>query len=54
MFFRHVGYNQRDEVVVECKRAGLMLKRADYEALQAKMKADAAAAKQSAVTAEQA
>jgi hypothetical protein len=49
VFFRHVGYNQRDEIVCECKRAGLMLKRADYEALQAKMKADAAAAKQAAI-----
>ena len=48
VWFRHVGYNQRDEVVVECKRAGLMLKRADYEALQAKVKADATAAKQAA------
>ena len=49
VFFRHIGYNQRDEIVCECKRAGLMLKRADYEALQAKMKADAAAAKQAAI-----
>ena len=48
VFFRHTGYNQRDEVVCECKRAGLMLKRADYEALIAKGSADAAAAKQAA------
>ena len=48
VWFRHTGYNQRDEVVCECKRAGLMLKRADYEALMAKGKADAAAAKQAA------
>lgn len=27
VFFRHYGINQRDEVVVDCKRAGLMLKR---------------------------
>lgn len=47
VFFRHIGYNQRDEIVCECNRAGLMLKRADYEALQAKIKAEAAAAKQS-------
>jgi acyl dehydratase len=25
--FRHVGYNQRDEIVCECSRAALMLKR---------------------------
>ena len=27
VFFQHFGINQRDETVVECKRAGLMLKR---------------------------
>ena len=27
VFFRHYGINQRDEIVCECKRAGLMLKR---------------------------
>jgi len=27
VFFRHRGINQRDEVVCDCKRAGLMLKR---------------------------
>lgn len=27
VFFRHYGINQRDEIVVDCKRAGLMLKR---------------------------
>jgi acyl dehydratase len=48
VWFRHTGYNQRDELVVECKRAGLMLKRADYEALQAKIKADATAARAAA------
>jgi len=37
VWFRHVGYNQHDEIVCECKRAGLMLKRADYEALQEKI-----------------
>ena len=47
--FRHVGYNQRDEIVVECTRVGLMLKRKDYEELQAKIKADASAAKLAAV-----
>jgi acyl dehydratase len=48
VWFRHTGYNQRDEVVVECKRAGLMLTRADYEALQAKIKAGAAEAREAA------
>jgi acyl dehydratase len=48
VWFRHTGYNQREEVVCECKRAGLMLKRADYEALQAKIKAAAAAARAAA------
>jgi len=48
VWFRHVGYNQHNEIVCECKRAGLMLKRADYEALQAKVKAEAAAAKAAA------
>ncbi|KVQ63028.1 MULTISPECIES: MaoC family dehydratase [Burkholderia cepacia complex] len=27
VFFRHLGINQRDEIVCECNRAGLMLKR---------------------------
>jgi acyl dehydratase len=27
VFFRHVAFNQRDEIVCEMKRAGLMLKR---------------------------
>lgn len=27
VFFRHFGINQRDEIVCECNRAGLMLKR---------------------------
>jgi acyl dehydratase len=27
VFFRHLGINQRDEIVVDCRRAGLMLKR---------------------------
>jgi acyl dehydratase len=49
--FRHTGYNQRDEIVCDCKRAGLMLKRKDYEALQAKVKADAVAAKAAAAAA---
>jgi acyl dehydratase len=48
VWFRHTGYNQREEVVCECKRAGLMLKRADYEALQAKIKTAAAAARAAA------
>jgi acyl dehydratase len=51
VFFRHVGYNQREEVVVECKRAGLMLMRADYEALVAKGQADVAAARLAAAAA---
>jgi acyl dehydratase len=45
VFFRHVGYNQRDEIVCECKRAGLMLTRAAYEELMAKNKAAAEASK---------
>lgn len=28
VFFRHLGLNQRDEIVCDCHRAGLMLKRA--------------------------
>jgi acyl dehydratase len=28
VFFRHFGINQRDEIVCDCRRAGLMLKRA--------------------------
>jgi acyl dehydratase len=43
VWFRHVGYNQRDEIVCDCRRAGLMLKRKDYEELQAKIKSEAAA-----------
>jgi acyl dehydratase len=31
VFFRHVGLNQRDEIVVSCLRAGLMLKRTAVE-----------------------
>lgn len=54
VFFRHIGYNQRDEIVCECKRAGLMLKRADYEALQAKVKSEAAAKKAAMAAAKQA
>ena len=27
VFFRHLGINQRDEIVCDCSRAGLMLKR---------------------------
>jgi acyl dehydratase len=27
VFFRHLGINQRDEIVCDCQRAGLMLKR---------------------------
>ena len=27
VFFRHYGLNQRDEVICDCRRAGLMLKR---------------------------
>lgn len=27
VFFRHLGINQRDEIVCDCHRAGLMLKR---------------------------
>ncbi len=51
VWFRHTGYNQHDEVVVECKRAGLMLKRKAYEELLAKMKADAEAGKKAAAEA---
>jgi hypothetical protein len=25
VFFEHVGYNQRDQVVCTCKRSGLMM-----------------------------
>jgi len=49
VFFRHVGYNQRDEIVCECKRAGLMLTRAAYEELMAKNKAAAEASKKAAL-----
>jgi acyl dehydratase len=31
VFFRHYGINQRDEVICECRRAGLMLKRSAAE-----------------------
>jgi acyl dehydratase len=31
VFFRHLGINQRDEIVVDCHRAGLMFKRAAVE-----------------------
>lgn len=31
VIFRHLGLNQRDEVVVDCRRAGLMLKRSYVE-----------------------
>ena len=27
VFFRHIGFNQRDEIVCDCNRTGLMLKR---------------------------
>jgi acyl dehydratase len=27
VWFRHVGYNQRDEVVCECERVGMMMRR---------------------------
>ncbi|WAM12038.1 MaoC family dehydratase [Rhodococcus sp. JS3073] len=33
--FRHYGINQRDEVVCECRRAGLMLKRTAAEPVHA-------------------
>ena len=33
--FRHYGINQRDEVVCECRRAGLMLKRTASEPVHA-------------------
>jgi acyl dehydratase len=52
VFFRHIGYNQREDIVCECKRAGLMLKRADYEALLAKGQADVAAARDAAAAAQ--
>ena len=31
VFFRHYGINQRDEIVCDCHRAGLMLKRSAVE-----------------------
>jgi acyl dehydratase len=31
VFFRHYGINQRDEIVCDCRRAGLMLKRSAVE-----------------------
>ena len=34
--FRHLGINQRDEVVCECNRAGLMLKQPVGDTVQAK------------------
>jgi acyl dehydratase len=33
VFFKHSGINQRDEVVCECRRAGLMLKRSQTTAV---------------------
>ena len=45
VWFRHTGYNQHEEIVCDSKRVGLMLKRADYEAQQAKVKAEALAAR---------
>lgn len=51
VWWRHTGYNQREEAVCICKRAGLMLKRADYEALQAKMKAEVAVLRKAAADA---
>ncbi|MFC0446923.1 MaoC family dehydratase [Rhodococcus jostii] len=33
--FRHYGINQRDEVVCECRRSGLMLKRTAAESVSA-------------------
>lgn len=41
--FRHVGLNQRNEVVCECKRVGLMLTLAAHAELQARIKAGEAA-----------
>jgi acyl dehydratase len=52
VWWRHTGYNQREEVVCECKRTGLMYKRADYEALQVKMKAEVVAARKAAAAAQ--
>ena len=34
VFFKHTGLNQRDEVVCECRRIGLMLKRPVQDAKQ--------------------
>jgi acyl dehydratase len=48
VWFRHIGYNQHEEIVCDCKRVGLMLKRADVEAMQAKMKAQTLALRQAA------
>jgi acyl dehydratase len=31
VFFRHYGINQRDEIICDCRRAGLMLKRSAAE-----------------------
>ncbi len=31
VFFRHYGINQRDEIVCDCKRAGLMIKKSWVE-----------------------
>lgn len=31
VYFRHYGLNQRDEIVCDCRRAGLMLKRSTVE-----------------------
>lgn len=35
VYFRHYGINQRDEIVCDCQRAGLMLKRAAAESASA-------------------
>lgn len=40
VFFKHTALNQRDEIVCEMKRAGLMLKREAYAALTAKGQAE--------------
>ena len=36
VFFRHIGFNQRDEIVCDCNRTGLMLKRPVPDAHAAK------------------
>lgn len=35
VFFRHLGINQRDEIVVDCRRAGLMFKKSYIESQEA-------------------